>query len=535
MRAAVRGQGARWWVAMGLMVLSSAAMAVSADELIRQRLQPLVSTPATPRLDMASLPQNVAQFYAGRDWEPVWDEKHLPGLLDQLADLYTDGLNPEDYSLSLLEKYRRTGSTDPALVAEREIQATRAYLLALMHLYRGKVDPVQLDSHWNFDARQLNPAEVLQAARSAAENNRVGKLFALARPAQQQYNSTRSALARLRGTALEGGWPAIPEGPSLKPGMSDPRVVILRQRLEIAGLLAYSVKENPGFYDAELEAAVKRFQSEAYLEADGAVGKGTLVALNIPVAQRIAQVRANLERMRWLMHGLKNDVVMVDLAGYRISYLHGNEVKWSSRVQIGKAYRSTPVFKSAINYITLSPGWVVPPTIFKEDALPAIRKNADYLTRNRLSVFDAAGNPLATESVNWEKPGNITLRQNPGPGGALGDVVIRFPNPYSIYLHDTPHKELFGSSQRATSSGCIRVEKIQELAALLLNDPVKWSDSEIRKVIDEKKTRNVTLKSKVPIMLVYWTVDVGDDGYVSFKPDVYDRDSAVVSALDEKV
>lgn len=535
MRSEGSWQGARYLAVVWMLVMSTAAMAAAADDLMRQRLQPLLNNGTVlPALDTASLPQAVAQFYAGRDWQPLWDEKHLPTLLDQLAGLYTDGLNPEDYSLSLLEKYRRAGNADSALVAEREIQATRSYLLALMHLYRGKVDPVRLDASWNFEARPLNAAEVLQAAQSAAASNRIGQLFARARPAQQQYNSTRSALARMRGIALAGGWPQIPDGPSLKPGMSDPRVLVLRERLEIAGLLAYSLKEQPDFYDAELEAAVKRFQSEAYLEADGAVGRGTLVALNIPVTQRIAQVRANLERMRWFLHDLKDDFVMVDLAGYRISYLHGNAVKWTSRAQIGKAFRSTPVFKSAINYITLSPGWVVPPTIFKEDALPAIRKGGDYLARNRLSVFDAEGNPLPTESVNWEKPGNITLRQEPGPGAALGDVVIRFPNPFSIYLHDTPHKELFSSTQRATSSGCIRVENIQELAALLLNDPVKWSDSEIRKVIDAKKTRNVTLKSKVPIMLVYWTVDVGDDGYVSFKPDVYERDGAVVTALDEK-
>ncbi|MDQ8038098.1 MAG: L,D-transpeptidase family protein [Pedobacter sp.] len=535
MRAVIGWQEAwRWMAVVSLLCLGKAAAAATVDDLMRQRLQPQLESPVPAAMSAATLPQNVAQFYAGRHWKPLWDDRQLGKLLAQIADLYSDGLSPDDYNLSLLEKYRREKSADPQIVVDREVLATQSYLLALLHLYHGKVNPVQLDANWNFDARQLNAAEILPLLRQGVENDRINQVFAQARPKPQQYNITRAALARLRGIAMEGGWPQIPEGPVLKPGMSDVRVPVLRQRLEIAGLVSYAVPAQPELYADDLVAAVKRFQGEAYLDGDGVIGRGTLQVLNIPVAERIAQMRANLERMRWFMSDLKTDFVMVDLAGYRISYLQGNQVKWSSKVQIGKAYRSSPVFKSSINYITLSPGWVMPPTIFKEDALPAIKKNPDYLKKNHLSVHDAAGNPVALETVDWEKPGNITLRQEPGPKAALGDVVIRFPNPFSIYLHDTPHKEHFADSQRATSSGCIRVENIQELATLLLNDPVKWSDAEVKKVIDARKTRNVTLKSKVPIMLVYWTVDVGDDGYVSFKPDVYERDKVVVTALDEK-
>ena len=151
----------------------------------------------------------------------------------------------------------------------------------------------------------------------------------------------------------------------------------------------------------------------------------------------------------------------------------------------------------------------------------------------RQSVYNAAGQKIPASSVNWNRPGNITLRQDPGPDGSLGELVIRFANPYSVYLHDTPHKEMFNASQRATSSGCIRVQNIHELAVMLFDDPVKWSREAMQKVIDERKTRNVTLKRKIPILLAYWTLDVGEDGYVSFKPDVYKRDPAVLKALDE--
>jgi L,D-transpeptidase YcbB len=515
-----------------LLLLSAVLQAETTDEIIRARLEPHADSRSVLRVAGTSVPQAVVQFYGERNWQAVWDESRFQALLTQLAALYTDGLTPEDYGFSVLERSQKIGD-DPVRLAERDMVATRAYLLALVHLYRGKIDPVRLDSHWNFDARQLDPLTGLHAAREAVERNELDSIFNRARPTLPQYNALRSALARLRSIALAGGWPELPAGQVLRPGMRDARMPFLRQRLQIAGLLPYTVPVDAELYDEALKAAVQRFQQESYLDADGVIGPGTRYELNVPVRARIDQIRANLERARWFMHEIKDDFVIVDLAGYRIAYVHGNEVKWRSRVQIGKEYRSTPVFKSVISYLTLSPGWVVPPTIFREDALPAIRRNRDYLTRNRMSVYNAAGQKIPASSVNWSRPGNITLRQEPGPAGALGEVVIRFVNPYAIYLHDTPHQGMFNSSQRATSSGCIRVENIHELAVLLLDDEQKWSRDAMQTVINERKTRNVTLKKKIPILLAYWTVDLGEDGYVSFKPDVYKRDPVVVRALAE--
>lgn len=517
----------------GLLLLCTLAKADAVADVIRLKLEKSAGAAVVANPAAGSQVQALTDFYAERNWAPVWSDSRYQALLTQLADLYTDGLNPEDYAFSRLERARKPDA-DPTQAAERDMLATQAYLLALQHLYRGKVDPVRLDSEWNFAPRQQDPALGLRLAREAVERNDVASAFRQARPELPQYNSTRTALARFRSIALEGGWPSLPAGPSLKPGMADGRVPLLRQRMQIAGLLPYAEMPEPELYDDELRQAVQRFQQEAYLEADGAVGASTLAALNVPVGERIGQIRANLERMRWFLHEVQGDFVIVDIAGYRIAYVSGSQIRWQSRVQVGKAYRSTPAFKSSIRYLTLSPGWVVPPTIFKEDALPAIRRDIAYLARNRMKVFDAAGRELDPAAVDWRKPGNITLRQEPGPGGALGELVIRFANPYSIYLHDTPHKELFGGSQRATSSGCIRVENIHELALLLLDDE-DWTREALQAAIDERKTRNVTLKKKVPILLVYWTLDVGDDGYVSFKPDIYQRDAAVLQALNEKL
>jgi murein L,D-transpeptidase YcbB/YkuD len=324
----------------------------------------------------------------------------------------------------------------------------------------------------------------------------------------------------------------IPAGHSLKVGMHDSRVPLLRNRLQLEGLIPEGSNQQSIIYDQVMVQAVQRFQKENNQEADGVLGLNALRILNIPIQQRIDQVRANLERMRWFHNEYKTDYVLVDLAAYRVYYIHDNKPLWQSRVQIGKSYRQTPIFKSEITYITLNPTWTVPPTIFKNDSLPAIRRNHSYLTRNHIRVLDSHGKEISANSVNWSHPGNIILRQDAGSDNSLGQLVIRFPNPYSVYMHDTPHQALFGSKQRALSSGCIRVERVQELAVLLFNDPQKWNDAALKAAIATHKTTNVTLSKKVPVLITYWTVDVGDDGSVTYKPDIYKRDANVIKALD---
>lgn len=485
--------------------------------------------------DAATTPGNVvAAFYEQNRFAPAWTR---PGDLDQLlsalGDVAGDGLDPEDYALSELQR-RRSVLSDPQATPQQRAQfdllATDACLAALLHLYRGKVDPATLDTHWNYDPRQLDQAQGLKAVHDALEQGTLGELFARARPQNPLYGQLRTALAKLREVAAQGGWPALAEGPTLKPGSRDPRVPALRQRLRLAG---YPVGDGvDDLYDPALEAALEQFQREQYLAPDGHLGKATLAALNVPVAARIGQLRVNLERARWLLHQLQGEFVVVDIAGYQVAYYKDGEPVWRSRVQVGKPYRSTPVFKSKITYLTLNPTWTVPPTILKNDILPKLRKNRGYLAANRIRVLDGQGRELSPASVDWSHPRGIVLRQDAGPGNSLGRLVIRFPNDYAVYLHDTPHQELFANEQRADSSGCIRVERPRELAELLLDDPARWNRAGIDRAIDTLKTQTVMLREPVTLLLAYWTVDLREDGRVGFRPDVYQRDPPLLAALE---
>lgn len=287
-------------------------------------------------------------------------------------------------------------------------------------------------------------------------------------------------------------------------------------------------------FDEYLVEAVKKFQREQYLEVDGAIGPATRAALNISVQSRIDQIRVNLDRARWLLHNIPPEMLLVDVAGFKVTYFKNNLPIWNSRVQVGMAYRTTPIFKSEINYITLNPTWTVPPTILRKDVLPKVRKDINYLREHNIRVLDSSGKELDPAAVDWYRPGNVTLRQDAGDDAALGKAVIRFPNSHAVYLHDTPHQKLFNKSQRAFSSGCIRVERALELVELLLAETPTWDAAAIAKSLATGKTRNVTLAKRVPILLAYWTVDAVSETQIAFKPDIYARDAMVLKALNRR-
>jgi len=487
----------------------------------------------------------VARYYESQQFQPKWrDPARLDLLVAALADLEDDGLDPADYHIEALQSFRtdlRTATTlQPAEQADLEFLATDAMMLSLYHLYIGKVDPVQLSSQWNFSTRPVSVERGFERLSAALDSGQIRETFERARPQHVWYQRGRQALRTYRALAAAGGWSPISDGPTMKLGLDDPRVPALRYRLTVTGDLAGDLQPpapplNLAF-DAELEAAVKRFQERHGLTADGAVGPGTRAALNVPVSARIDQIRINLERARWVMHELHGEFVLVNVAGFDVSYFRDDEPIWTSKVIVGRPYRETPIFKSLITYVVLNPTWTIPPGILVKDKLPVIKRDPGYLKRNNIRVIDSAGREVNPHSVDWSRYSGsrlppYQLRQDPGDDNALGLVKIMFPNPYLVYLHDTPSKSLFDKDERVFSSGCIRVEKAFELAELVLNDPVRWNRAALDAAVATKKTQTVNLARPVPVLLLYWTAQPRPDGQVIFRNDVYGRDPATLAAL----
>jgi len=265
------------------------------------------------------------------------------------------------------------------------------------------------------------------------------------------------------------------------------------------------------------------------------VGKGTLAALNVPVEGRIDQIRVNLERARWVLHDLPEEFVLVDIAGFNVRYIRNGRIIWDARAVVGRPFRKTPVFKSRITYLEMNPTWTVPPTILRKDVLPAIKQDIGYLQEQNMRVIDYDRNVIDPATIDWQRYSGrdfpYLIRQDPGPRNALGRIKFMFPNEHLVYLHDTPSKSLFERTERAFSSGCIRIEHPFRFAELLLDDPAHWNRDAVIKAIESGETREVSLPRPVTVILLYWTVASEANGDVTFKQDIYERDAAVLAGL----
>jgi L,D-transpeptidase YcbB len=471
------------------------------------------------------------EFYARRDFRPAWTSARAQQqLLKALADTYADGLDPADYHLPLLQDLAKQvaapGATD-TLKAQYDVLLTESLLRASYHLAFGKVDPESFDAQWNH-ARTLRGGDLPQAVEDAIASEAVYERLAALKPTHRLYERLKEELARYRALEADGGSSPLAAGSALKPGDSDARMPALRARLIRSGDLAGAAANDSETYDTALAAAVKQYQTRVGLFPDAVVGAGTIAELNVPVAERITQLRVNLDRGRVLLHDLPEQFVVVNVAGYTVYLVKGQQVAWSARVQVGRTYRRTPIFRSNISYLVFNPTWTVPPGIIAADILPAARRDPRAIARKGLRVLDANGREVDPMAIDWSgfRSGHIpyTLRQDPGPANALGRVKFMFPNPYLVYLHDTPAQALFEQADRAFSSGCVRVERAQELAELLLNDPLSWNREAIAQAVASGQLRNVTLRAKIPVLLVYWTAWVDAQGSVNFRRDVYGQD-----------
>jgi murein L,D-transpeptidase YcbB/YkuD len=356
------------------------------------------------------------------------------------------------------------------------------------------------------------------------------------------YQRMKVLLAEYRGRATRegGGYPAVPSGPTLRKGMRDPRIALLRKRMQASNHLASVSPDEPEYFDAELERAVTKFQNEAEIDVDGAVGAGTLAALNVSLQSRIDQIRVNMERARWILRDMRgvDDFVVVNIADFKTILVRDGEKVWETRSQVGRTYRKTPIFRADMKYAQFNPTWTVPPGILRRDILPKLKADAEgYLAEKNMKLVDnSTGKEVDPVTIDWAAttPRNFRYQvvQRPGGDNALGLVKFIFPNPHYVFLHDTNHREHFDDKVRTFSSGCIRIEHPFEFARLVLNDD-QWDGAAIQDIVNSKQTKTVYLAEPLPVLVLYWTVNpITEKGVPEFLADVYDRDDNVLRALE---
>ncbi len=468
---------------------------------------------------------SVEQIYNQNQFFLLWDERKLEDLIDSIQSSESHGLTPSDYHLTNL-------TTNNLSQADRDVLATDAYLSLAGHLLSGKLDPISIEPTWTAKGREQDLVSYLS---SALQNGSIKASLEQLAPQQPRYEILKAALLHYRNIAADGGWGIVAFGELLKPGEYSPHVSQLRERLRATGDID-QLMEISDFYDESLVEAVKQFQRRANLEPDGVVGPATLQELNRTPQDRVDQLRVNLERWRWLPEDFGEKHLRVNIADYQLEIYEDRAATEVYDVVIGKTYRKTPIFSASMSYIVLNPWWVIPPKLARLDILPKFKKDPDIIDAFGYQVLDKDGNLAVHSDINWHQYSAsnfpFRLRQKPGVNNALGQVKFMFPNPHDVYLHDTPTRSLFGKVRRDFSSGCIRVKNPIDLVEWVLADNPEWTRTKINRALDRAKEISITLKKRIPVHLLYWTVVVDDLSQgVRFIDDVYDRDETVLKAL----
>lgn len=484
----------------------------------------------------------ITQLYEKSDklLSATWNSReNLNQMLFVLHNVYREGLNPEDYHLSAIEeladKIVLSEEAEVIDISRLELLLTDSFLLLSTHLAAGKTDAETIDPQWKA-SRRVPTINWGKFADSTLLNNRIIENLQKLTPAHREYSNLKKALAEYRRIKENGGWGRFNSiWSKLEKGMCDPDIALLRNRLAITQGYIEIDSVNKNMFDQSLQKQVILFQLRNGLNADGVVGKATIEAMNIPVEERIATIEANLERWRWISEDLGERYIKVNIANFDLQIIEKDDMVFSTEVIVGLNSRKTPVFSSIMTYLVLNPDWTVPPTILNVDIIPSVLSNPDYLAEKNLKILRIDGTEVDPLSIDWismvTKAFPYRIHQESGPNNALGKVKFMFPNPYSVYIHDTQNHNLFRRSDRSLSSGCIRVNDPLALAAWLTKDNPVWTPSQLKNIIGKGKTLIINLVKPIQVHIVYLTAWASDDGLVYFRKDIYNRDQSLLTAL----
>jgi len=493
-----------------LMTLLAVRTLAQTEPPIATELQKFAAESNDPSL--SGIGPALLRFYSERQYQPVWTDasgfnEAGRSALGALTKADVEGLSPNEYLINP----PASAAAQPGGAAASEVLLSATMLRFARDLGWGVTLPAEVDVDNNYEKAAFDGYVILQRVAAAPEPG--AALLALA-PKSPAYLLLKKALARLREIRSNGGWSTASAGPTLKLADSGPRVQELRKLLIERGDLDAQFAAGDTF-DAPLADALKKFQRRHGLEPDGAYGAGVVSELNVPLSERILEVRLGLERLRWLPDEFTGRRVGVNLADFRVYVLDDDVVTFETRAVVGKEFHETPMFSAKMTYLVINPYWVVPTSIARNEILPKAKRDPDYLARNHMEVTDS------------------TVRQLPGPWNSLGRFKFIFPNVHNGYLHDTPSKALFDRTQRAFSHGCVRVDNPAGLAFVLIGRQ-GWDPARIAATVETGAETVVKLDAPIPVHITYITAFMDQHGELNYRRDVYGRDRKLITALERR-
>jgi murein L,D-transpeptidase YcbB/YkuD len=492
---------------LGLGVATSTLMVSAASQAMGQITVAPVAGPAPINLEaqLARLPTAqqalVKRVYELTGGKPIWTQERLRVLQDVAA-------GAERHALPITDYFDFVGLAAHPEAAE--VRATASALAYARALANGTVEPEKVEELWEMEKNSLDiPTGLVEAISS----NRLADWFETLAPQDIGYKNLSAGYVRYRRMARAGGWPAFAPGGTIEPGTTDARIPALVARLVAEGDLSESAGRslaNSTAYNAQLQTAVRSFQTRHGLGADARIGPGTQRSLGASAENRARQIALNLERRRWLKRDLAPERIEVNTAAAIMVYYRDDRPIHSNRVVVGSAENQTPSLERPFASVVANPPWTVPMGIARREILP---KGPGYL----------AANDMYINEQGW-------VVQRAGPKSSLGYVKFELRDSYAIFLHDTPSKGAFNLSVRQRSHGCVRVQNAVEFARLLLQpDPNKLSEFDTAQ--DSRKTTRVTTGRPITVRLLYWTAFVDGQGRVAFREDVYSRDAKLADAM----
>jgi murein L,D-transpeptidase YcbB/YkuD len=498
--------------------------------------------------DFSNYKARLIELYAGNNDKLVWIAGSRPtpqalAMIRVLEAAETKGLEPADYGApqwpGRIKEFRQSSAPSESAMIQFDVALTVSAMRYISDLHLGRVDPGTYHSRFDVERNKFDRAQFLLDRIARAPD--IQPALAEIEPPFPAYFRTLEALEQYRKMAAEyKGEPLPVPKKSVKPGDSYAALPQLAQLLRLLGDLAADAQVPAGdIYEQPLVDAVKEFQVRHGLDPDGALGRETFNELNTPLSERVEQIELALERWRWLPHQFERPPIIVNIPEFRLHALSDDHRQvLTMKVVVGKAYgHKTPVFATGMDSVLFRPYWNVPYSIQRKEIVPDIRKNSNYLIKNNYEVVDDQRQVVSEGAVSAGlldeiREGEVHVRQRPGPKNSLGLVKFDMPNQYDVYMHATPVTSLFSKSRRDFSHGCIRVEDPVALAVWVLRDnPGDWTADRVLEAMNGDKTFREELRKPIPVLIVYGTAVVADNGRVYFFRDVYRLDADLEKEL----
>jgi L,D-transpeptidase YcbB len=466
-------------------------------------------------------------FYTMNNNETIWQsEKKRKAVLAAMMNAERVGLNPKDYDLEKLSEYEKNAEDLPdSTLIKYDVMLTKNILHYMKHISKGKLNPKVIYPDYELQEKEIDFSKVLT---TAYDNDSFEEEIAKIEPNTLVYKELKKGL-KILNALPEDCFKPIPFVEKTKKKKAVVDIAAVKKRLMY---WKYLPKKDTitAVLDEQTIQAIKEFQENQGLVPDGAIGKSSIIALNTTKSERKEQVIANLERWRWYPNDFGKHYTIVNIPEYSLNVVKEGDTLQTYKVIVGKKARRSPVLNSKLRTVVFNPTWTVPPTIIKEDLVPDATKSRSYFSKMHITIYDYKRRKVSPYAWNPEKANNYDYVQDPGSFNSLGNMKILFSNRFSVYLHDTNHKDGFSSNFRSLSSGCTRVEKPLELAKYVLNDSVAWGDEKINKIIAAKKTLSILIKEEILHYQLYFTVRTKKN-HLIFRDDVYNLDADLYCRL----